>query len=145
MNRSDPATGFRLDPRLEQDTIAVGDLPLCRLLLMRNADYPWFILVPRRDGAREIHALAPSDRRLLLEESCALAAAMQEAFRPDTLNVAKLGNVVAQLHLHHVARRAGDPAWPGPVWGLPVREMHSEGSGAAVIRELLERLPFTPR
>ena len=145
MNRSRSATGFQLDQRLHQDTVAVGDFPLCRLLLMRNADYPWFILVPRRDSVREIHALAPADRTLLLEESCALSVAMQEAFRPDTLNVAKLGNVVAQLHLHHVARRVGDPAWPGPVWGQPAREVHSETSAAAVIRVLLDRLPFAPR
>lgn len=110
---------FVLDPRLEADTWAVAEWPLSSLRLMNNADYPWFILVPRRAGLRELHELEADDAAWLARESTALARAMQAAFSPETLNVAKLGNIVAQLHVHHVARDAGDAAWPGPVWGVP--------------------------
>ena len=110
---------FELDPRLEADTWAVAEWPLSSLRLMNNADYPWFILVPRRAEMRELHELGADDAAWLARESVALARAMQVAFSPETLNVAKLGNIVAQLHVHHVARHAGDAAWPGPVWGVP--------------------------
>ncbi|WP_019611662.1 HIT domain-containing protein [Thioalkalivibrio sp. AKL7] len=110
---------FLLDPRLEADTWAVAEWPLSRLRLMDHHDYPWFILVPRRADVRELHQLAPEDAIQLACESGALARAMEQAFAPKALNVAKLGNIVEQLHLHHVARCEGDPAWPGPVWGAP--------------------------
>ncbi len=131
---------FELDARLAADTLVVGDLPLCRLLLMRNADYPWFILVPRRPGVTEMHALDACDRRQLMEESSALALAMENAFAPRVMNVGKLGNIVPQLHLHHVARSPGDPGWPGPVWGRPAGTMHDRRSAAAVIERLLRCL-----
>lgn len=108
---------FELDPRLQKDTHLLGDFPLCRLLLLNDSSYPWFILVPRRAGAREIHHLAPEDQLQLWRESAALACWLEQSFRYDKLNVAALGNVVSQLHLHHVARSVGDRAWPGPVWG----------------------------
>ncbi len=113
------ASGFQLDPRLEQDTWAVAEWPLSRVRLMDHRDYAWFILVPRRPGLCELHHLARDDAALLARESAVLAQAMEQAFVPQALNVAKLGNIVEQLHLHHVARHAGDPAWPGPVWGAP--------------------------
>jgi diadenosine tetraphosphate (Ap4A) HIT family hydrolase len=108
---------FALDPRLQHDTIILGSFPLSLLLLMNDSTYPWLILVPQRPGIREIHELAPRDRRQLLDESCHLAEAMAALFGPDKLNIAALGNVVPQLHLHHVARFRHDPAWPAPVWG----------------------------
>lgn len=108
---------FMLHPALQADTWAVGDLPLCRVLLMNNRDYPWLILVPRRTGMRELHELTVEDQQQLLAESARVAALMQRFFRPDKLNVAALGNVVPQLHWHVVARFGTDPAWPGPVWG----------------------------
>jgi diadenosine tetraphosphate (Ap4A) HIT family hydrolase len=92
-------------------------LPLCLLLLMNDARYPWFILVPQRPGLREIYQLDAADRALLLDESCAVAQALMAAFGGDKMNVAALGNVVPQLHLHHIVRHAGDAAWPAPVWG----------------------------
>jgi diadenosine tetraphosphate (Ap4A) HIT family hydrolase len=140
MAGTDTPAAFQLDPRLEQDTRIVAELPLCRLLLMRNADYPWFILVPRRDGVTEMHALTPADRTQLMVESWALSAAMQLAFAPRSLNVAKLGNVVPQLHLHHVARSPEDPAWPGPVWGRPAGSVHDPESADAMIARLLQHL-----
>lgn len=110
---------FELDARLRADTWFVEDWPLSTVLLMDHAEIPWFILVPRRPGLRELHDLEHDDAAMLARESSALARAMQTAFQPETLNVAKLGNIVGQLHLHHVARQPGDPAWPGPVWGVP--------------------------
>ncbi len=132
---------FQLHPRLAADCHLLGHFPLCALLLMDDATYPWFILVPRRPGITEIHQLDGGDRALLMEESCRLGEAVLEEFGGDKLNVAALGNVVPQLHLHHIVRRVGDPAWPGPVWGH--RPPHPyEGDAVARLKEgLLPRLP----
>ncbi len=106
-----------LHPQLAQDCIPLGRSPLCRLLLMNDHNYPWYILVPDSDGIREIHQLEPDDRARLLHESCVLAEFLLAEYDGDKLNVAALGNQVPQLHLHHIVRFVGDPAWPGPVWG----------------------------
>lgn len=108
---------FVLDPRLRNDTLPLGDFPLSSLLLMNDCTYPWLILVPRRPEIREIYQLTAPDRQQLLDESCHLAETLTALFQPDKLNIAALGNVVPQLHLHHVARFRTDPAWPAPVWG----------------------------
>lgn len=108
---------FELDPRLAADTLPVGASEFSLLRLMNDARYPWFLIVPRRSALTEAFQLDDGERRLLADSSMALTVAMQRAFRPDKLNVGALGNVVSQLHVHHVARRLGDPAWPGPVWG----------------------------
>lgn len=114
---SAPEPGFELHARLAADCFPLADLGLSRLLLMNDARYPWCILVPRRNGIREIHELDVSDQRQLLAESSALGRAMMTAFSGFKLNVAALGNLVPQLHLHHVVRFETDAAWPGPVWG----------------------------
>ncbi|MCE9943093.1 HIT domain-containing protein [Aeromonas rivipollensis] len=108
---------FELHPRLQADTQILGDLPLCRVLLAKDSQYPWLILVPRVPGLREIHHLLPEQQQQLMQESCAVATLMEEALGPDKINVAALGNLVPQLHLHHVARFSTDAAWPGPIWG----------------------------
>jgi diadenosine tetraphosphate (Ap4A) HIT family hydrolase len=108
---------FKLHPQLEKDTVSLGQFPLSTVLLSRDANYPWCILVPRREAMREIHHLGEEDRVQLMKESCHLAEVMVDLFVPDKMNVAVLGNKVEQLHMHHVARFATDPAWPGPVWG----------------------------
>ena len=114
-----------LDPRLQQDCRTLGRFPLCYLLLMLDANYPWFILVPACEGIREIHELTDSDQQQLLTESILLARGLTELFRPDKMNIAALGNVVSQLHIHHIVRYRDDPAWPAPVWGkLPARPYH---------------------
>lgn len=110
-------TPFELHQRLLDDCRDLGRLGLCRMLLMDDCTYPWFILVPERRAISEIHQLAESDQIQLIRESSALARWMVEAFRPDKLNIAAIGNLVPQLHVHHVARRIGDPGWPGVVWG----------------------------
>ncbi|MBD1401654.1 HIT domain-containing protein [Pelovirga terrestris] len=108
---------FRLDERLQRDTFPVASLTLCELLLSNNAHYPWLILVPRREGITEIYQLEPADRDQLWRESHQVSVWMANHFQFDKLNIGALGNVVSQLHLHHVGRRQNDPAWPGPVWG----------------------------
>jgi len=110
---------FELDERLRSDTVAVGNFELCRLLLHRNANFPWFILVPRRENVFEIYQLGEEDRVQMLRESCTLAETLRDVFAPDKLNIATLGNQVPQLHQHHIARYVGDAAWPNPVWGGP--------------------------
>lgn len=108
--------GFDLDTRLAADTLMLADWPLSRVLLMRNRLFPWLILVPRRVGAVEIHRLSPADQVQLTRETSAAARVLERLFQPDKINTGALGNVVSQLHMHVVARRRDDPAWPGPVW-----------------------------
>lgn len=113
---------FKLDERLQKDTFHLLSLPLCELLLMNNAHFPWLILVPRRAGITEIHQLEQTDRDQLWRESHQLSLWMTAHFSFDKLNIGALGNLVSQLHLHHVGRRRDDPAWPGPVWGFAPAE-----------------------
>lgn len=108
---------FKLHPRLAQDCLPLGRFPLCRLLLMNERRYPWFILVPEREGVGEIFQLSEADQIQWLRESSELSRTLAELFRPDKLNIAAIGNLVPQLHVHHVARYRNDPAWPAPVWG----------------------------
>lgn len=108
---------FVLDSRLQQDTIALGDFALSRLLLMNDAQFPWFILVPRREDVSEIFQLAPEEQQMLWREATGLAEVLKDTFKADKMNVANLGNVVSQLHMHVIVRRRDDAAWPGPVWG----------------------------
>jgi len=108
---------FQLDERLAADTHKLGQGRLCDILLMNDTTWPWIILVPRVPGIREIYQLAGHQQQRLLAESSTLAEGMMALFGGDKLNVAALGNMVPQLHLHHIVRFEGDPAWPGPVWG----------------------------
>jgi len=114
----------------------MGDFPLSRLLLMNDARYPWFILVPRRDDIQEIYQLGAEEQLQLQRESSLLGKHLMERFGGDKLNIAALGNLVAQLHIHHIVRYLDDASWPGPVWGvgmpLPYGEEH-----LAEIREKL--------
>ncbi len=109
---------FTLHERLAADTELVAELTLSRLLLMKDARFPWAILVPRLPNVREIHELTQADQRQLLAEITGLSAAMQREWRADKMNVAALGNMVPQLHIHVITRFEGDAAWPGPVWGV---------------------------
>ena len=119
-------TEFSLDSRLEADTIPIGELHLSRVLLMNDARFPWVILVPRRVAIREILDLDPKDRATLYREIESVSEAMQRLFTPTKLNVAALGNMVAQLHVHVIARFETDDAWPKPVWGVGTRIAYSE-------------------
>ena len=129
-------TVFALDPRLQQDTLPIGDFPLCRLLLSNDSNYPWFILVPRRDDISEIFQLSVAEQQQLWQETTALAETLKDSFDADKLNIAALGNVVSQLHMHVIVRKRDDAAWPAPVWGkLPATPYTAEQ--IAAIRERL--------
>ncbi len=108
---------WALHPQLERDTLAVGDLPLCRVLIIRDANYPWLLLVPRRPEIVEILDLDEVEQAQLMVEITRVARALREITKCDKLNIAALGNVVPQLHVHIIARRRTDAAWPKPVWG----------------------------
>ena len=135
-------TDFVLDPRLAADTHAVGDLPLCRVLLMNDARFRWLILVPRRPGLAEIVELPPDERARLLEEAVQAGEALRRTGEVDKLNIGALGNIVRQLHVHVVARRAGDAAWPGPVWGSGAAIARAAAERDALLRALREALPL---
>lgn len=108
---------FQLHPRLQQDCIIIGNFTLSLLLMMNDSQYPWFILVPQRAGVSEIYQLQPNEQIVLQEESCLLAKTLAEIYHADKMNIAAIGNLVPQLHLHHIVRYQTDKAWPAPVWG----------------------------
>jgi len=108
---------FSLDPRLQADCLLIGDFPLCQLLLMNEERYPWFILVPRREAVTEVFQLVQDDQVQLWQEVTNLAEILKDSFAADKINIAALGNQVAQLHVHVIARKRSDTAWPAPVWG----------------------------
>jgi diadenosine tetraphosphate (Ap4A) HIT family hydrolase len=109
-------TGWSLHPQLAADTVPVCDLSLSLILAMNDADFPWLILVPRRARTRDMIDLG-SEQGLLMDEIATVSRALKDETRCDKLNVAAIGNVVPQLHIHVVARRVGDLLWPKPVWG----------------------------
>lgn len=108
---------FELHEKLAADTHSLGRSGLCEIRLMNDSAWPWVILVPTVHDIREIYELSKIQQIRLLEDSSTLGEGMMQIFRGDKLNVAALGNMVPQLHLHHIVRFEGDPAWPGPVWG----------------------------
>jgi diadenosine tetraphosphate (Ap4A) HIT family hydrolase len=117
MSRHAPPARYELHPQLAADTHPLGTLGLCELRLMDDANYPWLVLVPRVVEARELVDLDAAQRHLLTDEIDLAARLLRDAFRPHKLNVAALGNIVPQLHVHVIAREENDPAWPAPVWG----------------------------
>jgi diadenosine tetraphosphate (Ap4A) HIT family hydrolase len=126
---------FHLDHRLAADTVELTRWPLCRVLLMNDRAYPWLILVPERDGLRDLHDLAPVDHATVMAEITRAATALQKIYWPDKMNIAALGNVVSQLHIHVIARFKTDAAWPRPVWGVkPIERYDAEALEIAVTR-----------
>ncbi|MES2489966.1 MAG: HIT family protein [Pseudomonadota bacterium] len=135
---------FELHPQLAADTVTVGDLPLCRLLLMNDRQYPWTILVPRRAGLREIYEMHESDQLRFWRESAQLSQTLMTAFAGDKLNVAALGNMVPQLHIHHIVRFKGDPAWPAPVWGKHPAQAYDSAALSERLQQLRALLNLEP-
>ena len=131
---------FKLDPRLEADTYQLTDLSLCRILLMNDSRYPWLILVPRQQGLREFHDLSREDQSRLMSEITRTAKILEVCHQPDKLNIGALGNIVNQLHIHVLGRFDGDPAWPGPVWGIGEPVAYFEKQADALIREFRAQL-----
>jgi diadenosine tetraphosphate (Ap4A) HIT family hydrolase len=130
------APAFALDPRLAADTLEVGDLQLARVLLMNDARFPWLILVPRRAGLVEFLQLDRAECAALDADLRRCSLALMELHRPDKLNVAALGNVVRQFHVHVIARFTTDAAWPRPVWGGPPAPAYAAAEAVARIKDL---------
>jgi diadenosine tetraphosphate (Ap4A) HIT family hydrolase len=124
---------WTLDPTLERDTVTVLDLALARVLLNDDAKYPWLILVPRRPGKVELIDLDDADRVRLMEEIALVSRALKGATKCHKLNVAQLGNQVAQLHVHIIARETSDAAWPNPVWGQAPRKAYEPAAREKLI------------
>ena len=127
---------FSLHPQLAGDSIAIGDLALCQLRLISDASYPWLVLIPRRPEVSEIVELDEADREVLMQEIVAVSQALKTLTGCDKLNVAALGNMVPQLHIHVIARFKGDPAWPKPVWGQVPARPYAEAVAADLISQL---------
>jgi diadenosine tetraphosphate (Ap4A) HIT family hydrolase len=108
---------FELHAQLKQDCFIVGQFELCLVLLLNDSQFPWFILVPQRENIREIYELRSEDQQLLIQESSYFSQRLATIFEAEKLNVAAIGNIVPQLHVHHIVRYQTDKAWPAPVWG----------------------------
>ena len=128
--------GFSLHPQLADDCIIIGHFPLSTLLLMNDCQYPWFILVPQKENVSEIYQLDKTEQQQLLWESSYLAEKLATHFKADKMNTAALGNVVPQLHIHHIVRYKTDPAWPAPIWGKYPAQPYNEEQ----VKEIKEAL-----
>lgn len=131
---------FELHPRLAQDCHPIGRFGLCRLLLMNDSQFPWFILVPEIAGVTELHQLSAEQRRQFIDESCYLAENLAALYRADKMNVAAIGNIVEQLHVHHVVRYRHDKAWPQPIWGKFSAVAYTPEQLAETVQRLKSRL-----
>lgn len=129
---------FELHPQLVIDTFVVGDLPLCRVLLMNDVRFPWLILVPRRPKISEIYDLPMQEQQLLWQEAALVGEKLMQLTLADKMNMAALGNVVSQLHVHLVARFKTDAAWPKPIWGQGSAEPYNDFEKQQVLRNLSE-------
>jgi diadenosine tetraphosphate (Ap4A) HIT family hydrolase len=127
---------YQLHPDLERDGISLGHFPLCQLLLINDSRYPWFVLVPRRGGISEAFELPEADYRKLGDESQEFGRMIKTLLAGDKLNVAALGNVTPQLHIHHIVRFRGDEVWPAPVWGRGLAQPYKDGELLALLEKL---------
>ena len=141
MSRHVPPARYELHPQLAADTHPLGTLGLCELRLMDDANYPWLVLVPRVAEARELVDLDAAQRHQLTDEIDLAARLLRDAFRPHKLNVAALGNMVPQLHVHVIAREENDPAWPAPVWGRVAARSYPPEALVERVRLLRDLLP----
>lgn len=131
---------FVLDPKLEHDSDFIIDLPLCQARLSKNAAFPWIILIPRRDKMVEIVDLAIADQEQLLKEIRFTSHVLQSLYQPKKLNVANLGNIVAQCHIHIIARFETDPAWPHPIWNSGFQKEYTHTEKADLLSKLKTKL-----
>jgi diadenosine tetraphosphate (Ap4A) HIT family hydrolase len=136
--------GWALDPLLQRDTTPVGDLPLCRVLLINDANYPWVLLVPRRHETVEIIDLEYVEQAQLMTEVSHASRTLKTMTRCDKINVAALGNVVPQLHVHVIARTRGDAAWPKPVWNVAPPQDYEPAARDKLVATLRQSLTLTP-
>jgi diadenosine tetraphosphate (Ap4A) HIT family hydrolase len=131
---------FALDPRLAADTVPVADMTLSRVLLINDQRFPWLILVPRRENVTELIDLSDLDVATLYNEVRLAGRALQDLTGADKLNIAALGNMVAQLHVHVIARSKRDAAWPKPVWGFGTAETYEPQARAAFVADVQRAL-----
>jgi diadenosine tetraphosphate (Ap4A) HIT family hydrolase len=131
---------FSLHPQLEADTLTIGELNLSRVLLMNNAELPWLILVPRRGDVSEWHNLTAPDQLQLHLESMRLGAVLMSKFKGDKLNTGVIGNMVPQLHLHHVVRFKHDSVWPLPVWGNIAAKPYTQADKKRIVIKLQDAI-----
>ncbi|MET0089534.1 MAG: HIT family protein [Candidatus Thiodiazotropha sp.] len=131
---------FQLHPQLSQDCAYLGRFTLCHVLWMRDANYPWAILVPDRVAVREIHELSAEDQAQLIRESSCLSRVLAARFEAHKMNLGALGNLVPQLHIHHVVRYRSDPAWPAPVWGRVLPRAYDSQALAETLAGLQQAL-----
>ena len=136
--------GFTLHPQLAKDTVPVGDLPLSRILLVNDANFPWLILVPRRAGLTELIDLEENEQVQLLGEIANSARVLKTITTCDKLNIAALGNQVPQLHVHVIARRHGDAAWPKPVWGAAAPSAYAAIARERLVTAIRDGLQISP-
>ena len=135
---------WALHPQLARDTVPIGDLTLCRALLINDVNYPWILLVPRRPGVVEIIDLDDAEQVQLMAEIARASRAMKAMTGCVKINVAALGNVVPQLHVHVIARGHSDPAWPKPVWGAVPPIAYADWQVTSLVADLRERLELNP-
>lgn len=132
---------FLLDERLNNDSVIVGDFPLCRLLLKNDKNYPWFILVPRREGVTEIFNLSSEDQQQLLVEMSVFSELLKTLFKADKMNIGALGNMVSQLHIHVIVRAKTDATWPQSVWDKLPAKPYANHEIDAVKEQLKSAMP----
>lgn len=131
---------FKLDQRLENDSALITRIGLCQLRLMNDSRWPWLILVPQRPDVSELFDLTPLDQTMLTFETNLVAVALKNATAPTKINIAAIGNIVRQLHVHIIARYENDQNWPGPVWGFGQRRPYADAARAALIKTISDAL-----
>jgi diadenosine tetraphosphate (Ap4A) HIT family hydrolase len=131
---------FELDERLKNDSALLTNIGLCQLRLMDDSRWPWLILVPQRPDVSELFELKPLDQAMLTFETNLVAEALKKARQPVKINVAAIGNIVRQLHVHIIARYENDANWPGPVWGFGQRQPYGEHEKTAFAKLILDCL-----
>lgn len=130
---------FKLDERLKNDGQVIADLTLCSVIFVDNANFPWIILVPKQNNLKEVIDLNQNDQMILMKEISYISKLVKELFQPDKLNIAALGNIVEQLHVHIIARFKNDIAWPNPVFGKE-KTSYSNDEYMAIINKLKEKI-----
>ncbi|NOH83370.1 HIT domain-containing protein [Vibrio sp. 03-59-1] len=135
---------FILHPQLAKDTTVIGHFPLCIALLHKDNAVPWVILVPKRNELKELHHLPMNEQQQFLVESQTINQTLEVLFTPDKINLGALGNMVPQLHIHHIARFISDVAWPGPVWGNTPGEFRSDDDQVSLLKQLQTKLQDSP-
>lgn len=131
---------FELHPQLVKDCFEIAELPLCKLLLCNDSAYPWFILVPRVEDVQDIYQLDWQDQQQLLNESSMLSELLMQEFNGDKMNVAALGNVCPQLHIHHIVRFKTDVSWPKPIWGQQALTPYSQDEFSHIKQRIFNKL-----